>query len=222
MGDPVRVNMLMALRHEGSLSAGELARVGNVAPSTASEHLARMMGAHLIVQQKVGRQRLYSLAETDVCDLLDGVEALARRRMQNPAGAAGVTPGVIHARLCYDHLAGRLGCNLTNAVFAAGHVVHGKRGPRLTAEGRVWCVDFGVDERMIDEGHRCPLRLCSDWTEDTHHLGGAVASGLLDALRRRDWIRTRRGDLAVSVTPKGISGFRTELGIEVRRSIDQA
>ncbi len=216
MGDPVRVNMLMSLRHEGSLTATELARVGNVAPSTASEHLARMMTAHLVVQQKLGRQRLYSLADSTVCDLLDAIESIAGRQMADAPTAPTVSPGVIHARLCYDHLAGKLGCDLANALFAAGYLSHGMHGPEFTPRGidRLTC--FGVDPAKFEEGHRCPLRLCSDWTESRHHLGGAVASGLLDVLRNRDWIRTRRGELEVSLTPRGISGFRTEFGLETR------
>ena len=219
MGDPVRVNMLMSLRFDGSLSATELARVGNVAPSTASEHLARMMAANLVVQQKVGRQRLYSLADSDICDLLDGITAVAERQMQEPSTAPAISPGILHARLCYDHLAGKLGCDISNALFACGHLGHGENGPAVTETGRAWLLDFGVAPGMIEEGHRCPLRFCRDWTEGGHHLGGAVASGLLDAFRKRDWIRTRRGELEVSLTPKGISGLRTELAVEVRQPL---
>lgn len=216
MGDPVRVNMLMSLRLDGALSATELARVGNVAPSTASEHLARMMAADLIVQQKVGRQRLYSIADADICDLLDGVTAMAERRMKQTTAPIHST-ATLHARLCYDHLAGKLGCDVSNALFDKGYLRLGRKGPEITPDGATWLDTFGVDPATLEDGHRCPLRLCADWTEDGHHLGGSVASGMLEAFRQRDWVRTRRGDMDVSVTPLGISGFRRELGVEVRR-----
>ena len=52
LGDPVRVNMFLAMRFDGGLTASELALVGNVAPSTGSEHPAKMLEANLIVRQK--------------------------------------------------------------------------------------------------------------------------------------------------------------------------
>ena len=44
-GDPARVGMLHALMDGRALTASELARVANVTPQTASEHLAKMAAA---------------------------------------------------------------------------------------------------------------------------------------------------------------------------------
>ena len=216
MGDPVRMNMLMSLRLDGALTAGELAAVGNVAPSTASEHLARMMDAGLVVRQKSGRKRLYSLADADVCDLLDVLLALAEQRRDDHAGTVSLPEGVLHARLCYDHLAGRLGCAVSHALFARDVVRHGANGPQLTEHGQAWLSGFGIDARELLDAPRCAVRLCQDWTEKSHHLGGSVASSLLAAFRERDWVRTARGRPEVFVTPLGVTGFRDALGLDLR------
>ena len=47
IGDPARANMLFALKLDGRISAGELSVVAGVAPSTASEHLAKLAEAGL-------------------------------------------------------------------------------------------------------------------------------------------------------------------------------
>lgn len=218
MGDAVRVNMLLALRFDGGLTASELARVGNVAPSTASEHLARMTAAGLIVQQKIGRQRLYALADAEVCDILDSVTAMAERTRDNGAETSSLPEGLLHARLCYDHLAGRLGCSLTEAMFTKDILAHGRAGPRVTGIGAGWFRTFGIDHKTYEDRPRCGLRLCRDWTEDSHHLGGGLASALLDTFRQRDWVRTRRGEMQVFVTPKGITGLRDTLGLDLRQT----
>lgn len=220
MGDPVRVNMLLAMRFDGGLTASELALVGNVAPSTASEHLARMVDASLIVQQKAGRKRVYSLADAEVCDLLDSVTAMAEATRETTPLAEALPEGILHSRLCYDHLAGRLGCDVTAALFKTSVLSHGRKGPEVTTSGARWFRDFGLDHADFEDRPRCKLRLCRDWTEDTHHLGGGLASGLLDAFRKKDWVRTRRGDTQVFLTPAGITGLRESLGLDVRRAPD--
>jgi DNA-binding transcriptional ArsR family regulator len=217
MGDPVRINMLLSLRHDGVLTATELAGVGNVAPSTASEHLAKLMVSNLVVQQKSGRQRLYSLADGDVCDLVDGITALAEKNLLKSGTPVSLPKGVLHSRLCLDHLAGQLGCMVTNALFDRGVLHLAAQGPETTTYGRSWLVKVGVNERAMEDGLRCPLRLCHDWTESAYHLGGGVAGALLTAFRRNDWMRTRRGDAEVLLTPKGVSALSTELSLELRK-----
>ena len=77
MGDPARANMLCALKNEGALTATELAHVAGVAPSTASEHLAKLTRARMIAVQRQGRHRYYRLARDEVADALESLEALA-------------------------------------------------------------------------------------------------------------------------------------------------
>ena len=218
IGDPVRVNMLMALRLEGALTAGELAKVGNVAPSTATEHLAKMMAAELIVVQKLGRKRLYTMADDEACALLDGVEAMAMRQAKAGQNVPQLDRGLLHSRLCYHHLAGKMGCDVTDALFAEGILDHGRQGPALTARGREWITRFDIDAANLDDSPRMAVRLCMDWTEGRPHLGGALGSALLEGFRGRDWLRTKRGSSEVLVTPKGFSGFRTELGVDLRHA----
>lgn len=211
--------MLLSLRHDGILTATELAGVGNVAPSTASEHLAKLMASHLVVLRKSGRQRLYSLADGDVCDLVDGVTAFVEKK-KNQFGSGdplSLPQGVLHSRLCLDHLAGQLGCMITNALFDRGALRHAAHGPETTLYGRSWLAKVGVNEQALEDGLRCPLRLCHDWTQNAYHLGGGVAGALLTAFRRNDWMRTRRGDVEVLLTPKGVSALNTELDLDLRQ-----
>src|SRR4051794_41603721 len=61
VGDPTRAAMLVALLDGRPRTAGELGRLGRVAPSTASGHLARLLEGGLVTCEAVGRQRRYRL-----------------------------------------------------------------------------------------------------------------------------------------------------------------
>src|ERR671933_200861 len=56
IGEPARALMLSALLGGRELPAGELARVGGVAPSTASAHIARLIEAGLVAVEPRGRR----------------------------------------------------------------------------------------------------------------------------------------------------------------------
>lgn len=210
--------MLVALRYDGVLSATELASVANIAPSTASEHLAKLMAAGLVFQQKLGRKRLYTLADGDVCDLIDGVAAHADKNGSVQKSKASLPYAVLHSRLCLDHLGGELGCLISNTMFSNGIIRHTPNGPRTSLQGEKWLMDLGVGNCHPSEHLRCPLRLCHDWSQGGFHLGGSIAGEMLRIFRERDWLRFRRGEIAVAVTPKGVTGLRNALGLDLRNT----
>src|SRR5262245_20103451 len=87
--DPARSRMLIALMDGRALTATELALEAGVAPSTASSHLGRLEGAHLLTIARQGRHRYYRLAGRQVADVLEGLAALAGP----PARGASVRTG---------------------------------------------------------------------------------------------------------------------------------
>ncbi len=213
LGDPTRISMVMSLKQDGQLSAGDLAKVGNIAPSTASEHLSRLTDAGLLEQTKRGRHKYFRIAVPDLFDILDGLEALA---CTVGADREVMPPGMVHTRLCYDHLAGRLACGITDAMFDANYLRHTRQGLKLTSDGAKWLASRGADVATMMSAPRNTAVLCRDWTENRHHIGGAVGSAILAACKRMDWVRTRRGNSTVEITPKGHAGLRGELGLDLR------
>src|SRR5947207_5820308 len=71
VGDPGRARMLAALLDGRALTASELAGQAGVSPPTASEHLAKLLAAGLIVMRRQGRHRYHALASADVAGMLE-------------------------------------------------------------------------------------------------------------------------------------------------------
>src|SRR4051812_36220565 len=120
IGEPARALMLNALLGGRALPASELARVGGVAPSTASAHLARLAEAGLIAVEPHGRHRYHRLANEDVAHALEVLATVAPPLEIKTLRASNRADAESHARSCYDHLAGQLGVAITDCFIELG------------------------------------------------------------------------------------------------------
>src|SRR5262245_6384912 len=122
IAEPTRAAMITALLDDRPLAAGELARLAGVSPATASAHLARLLNGGLVTMIKQGRHRYYHLAGPEVAVVM---EALANLSTATPVPVRSLresrdAAALAQARTCYDHLAGRAGVALLEALLARG------------------------------------------------------------------------------------------------------
>jgi len=211
VGDPARARMLTALMSGIALTATELALEADVAPSTASEHLAKLTKARLLSTEKQGRHRYFRLADDDVGEMLEGLMTVATRHA--PRQRVGPADEAMrHARVCYDHLAGTMGVALFDALKSRG-VIRGRDAIDVTTSGERFLRDFGVDLDALTHARRPLTRLCLDWSERRHHLAGSLGAAILQRVFANRWARRELDARTVIFTPAGNSAFCTHFGI---------
>src|SRR5262252_2823000 len=137
IAEPTRAAMITALLDERPLAAGELARLAGVSPATASAHLARLLNGGLVKMIKQGRHRYYYLAGPEVAAVM---EALAHLSSATPVQVRSLresrdAAALAEARTCYDHLAGRAGVALLDALLAQGILTPAPNGGQTVAGG---------------------------------------------------------------------------------------
>ena len=154
-----------------ALTANELAFAARVSPQTASFHLAQLTGADLLAAEKQGHNRYFRLASPLVARMLESVMAVAGPKAKPlPAWRGG--EALRTTRTCYDHLAGRLGVALAEALSAAGHVALSPDGGEVTERGHAFLPGFGAEPA---QGRRVFCRPCLDWSERRPHIAGRLA-----------------------------------------------
>jgi DNA-binding transcriptional ArsR family regulator len=215
VGNPARANMLTALLDGRALSASELAYAGGVAPQTASEHLAKLNEGRLLALAKQGRHSYYRLASPLIARMLESIMAVAAdgpARYQ-PRWRGG--DALRNARTCYDHLAGRLGVALADALVERDRVALSDDGGIVTPQGEEFFLGFGVDLGERGRSRRPFCRPCLDWSERRSHLAGALGAALAARSFELGWITRKRDTRAVLITDKGERGFSETFGVEL-------
>jgi DNA-binding transcriptional ArsR family regulator len=212
VGEPARATMLSALLDGRALTATELAYAARVTPQTASTHLAKLTEAGLITPVRDGRYRYFHLASPKVAQMLDGIMAVALEHRPRYRPLSRQAQELRDARVCYDHLAGRLSIDLADFFTAHGYVVLGDEAAEITIAGTRFLAEFGIDLSAAGKRrHFC--RSCLDWTERRAHIGGAVGAALANRCFDLGWTERMKDSRAVIVTASGKQGFLETFGI---------
>lgn len=239
--DPTRARVLMALADGRALPASVLAAEAGVSPQAVSAQLSRLTDAGFLDVERSGRNRYYRLANPQVIDVIEALAPLSPvppvRSLRQSTRAAALRA----ARTCYDHLAGRLGVKVTQALIDRSVLVatdgiadtRRRAGDKLSSQlpehpyvlgqsADVVLSELGVpagyasgDVRGDRGGKRPLLRFCLDWTEQRHHLAGRLGAELLTTFVQAGWIDRSPRHRAVHLTPAGEDALRDRLGLKL-------
>ncbi|MEV0252470.1 winged helix-turn-helix domain-containing protein [Nocardia sp. NPDC050712] len=216
LADPTRAEICLVLLDGRAWTAGEVARHAGVAASTATEHLNRLLAGGLLAERRQGRHRYVQLADARVAELLEAMTGHLEppRQPVSSLRVATATAALARGRTCYDHLAGRLGVAITDAMIVR-ELLDPESGFALTDSGLAWLTGpLGVDEAALRKGRRPLVKPCLDWTERRTHLGGAAGAQLCRRLGDLEWVRRSGTGRAVRVTARGAAGLTDLLGID--------
>jgi hypothetical protein len=127
--------------------------------------------------------------------------------------ALATADALARARTCYDHLAGRLGVAVTDAMTRKG-LLDRANGLALTEAGGDWLGALGIDLAELGSRSRPVVRVCVDWTERRPHLAGGAGAQICSRFHANGWVRRIGDGRALLVTPTGHAALRELLEIE--------
>lgn len=215
IGDATRAKILTTLMAGKAFTAGELALSAAISPQTASNHLAKLLQAKLILCEAAGRHRYYKLASHQVAkaletlSLLSDVPAIAPSRNK-------FSLEIKQARTCYDHLAGELGVAISTALQIKKFIMLIGDQFQLTEKGCQFFENLSIDVKELLCQRRTFVRPCLDWTEREYHLAGNLGKALLTYfLEHRLIIRSKQQPRVVVLTTAGKKWLSLHLSIQL-------
>jgi DNA-binding transcriptional ArsR family regulator len=226
LAEPARAKVLLALADGRSLAASALALEAGVAPSTASHHLAKLVEAGLISATARGRHRYFTLAGPRVGELIEAVARVAPRQPITSLRQGPRAHAVRYARRCYDHLAGRLGVAVTDALREQGvlagrdagadpdHATSRRRATgnsyTVTERGAITLAELGISAQAGEV-----VRCCLDWTEQRDHIAGPLGRAVMTRLVDLGWLTRDPTTRAVRLTDAGRANLPDRLGVQL-------
>lgn len=207
MSDPSRAKMLCALMDGRAWTATELSAVADVAASTASAHLMKLLHNGLVVCVSQGRHRYYRLAGSDVAALLETMMGVSMKNARAPVSRTPVA--LRRARTCYDHLAGEIAVEIYAFMLREAWIA--EDGSALTRHGKCQLEKLGA--ALDPHTRRKPCSACLDWSERRFHLGGDAGAALLIAFEQKGWLRRVAGYREVTLSEEGNAAFFRLFGV---------
>jgi DNA-binding transcriptional ArsR family regulator len=216
LGNPARANILLALADGRALTATELAYAARVSPQTTSGHLARLRQANLLALTRQGRHSYFRLSSPKIARMIESIMVVAADGPQRYRPRWNGDEQLRTARTCYDHIAGRLGVGLADALTDRKLVVLTDDGGMVTRAGERFLGHLGVSLDAAKDGRRTFCRPCLDWSERRPHLAGALGAALAGVCFDRGWIERIRDSRALKISAKGERGFMDAFGISLK------
>ena len=206
--------MVSVLLDGRAMTASELALAARITPQTASTHLGKLTKAGLLAMNRNGRHRYFRLATPKVAEMIEGIVAVA---LENRPRFSPISPqarAVDAARICYDHLAGRLSVDLTDALIAREFILIDDEAAAITTAGTRFFSEFGIALPARRSVRPPACRLCLDWTERRSHIACPLGAAITQRLFDLGWIERMRRSHAVVVTPLGRRGLEETFGVD--------
>lgn len=218
VGEPARAAMLIELMDGRALTAHELARAAHVAAPTASRHLAQLVEAGLLHVEPRGRHRYHRLASAEVARLLESIMQLAGQAPARPRVLVGPRDADLRqARLCYDHIAGRLGLAIADGLLAERAIAFDGDSGHVTDRAGAVLQRWGLalDAQAQAPGSRRPYcRPCLDWSERQSHVAGRLGAMLCAHCLAQGWLLRKPDSRALTISGAGAARLRDLLGLQ--------
>jgi DNA-binding transcriptional ArsR family regulator len=216
IGDPVRSKILFALLDGRELTASELAFRGDASPQAASAHLAKLVEGGLLCARNAGRQRLFRIASAEIAHAIEVLASIAPVAPVTSLNQHSAMQRLRKARSCYDHLAGRLGVAVAEALAERRIISANSDAFTVTRNGERFFSDLGLNMDAARASRRNFARACMDWTERRHHVAGALGAALLDAFIEHEWVLRNPRDRSLEITRKGNDYLESTLGVRIK------
>lgn len=201
--EPSRAKIVWSLLDGRAYTASELALVADSSASSVSNHLSKLLNGDIVKVDVQGRHRYYSFANAEVAYAVESLANLVNSKPTSKSLTRLAQNDIQYCRTCYDHLAGKLGVQITEKLISKKLLQLQDKTFVVTQKGKKFFEDFGLDLTKLKKQRRQFAKACLDWSERRYHISGSLGAALLDKMLELDWLRRKENSRAIILTSHG-------------------
>lgn len=213
--EPSRAKIVWNLLDGRAYTAGELALVSDLSPTSVSNHMSKLLNGGIVKVDVQGRHRYYSFANPEVAYVVESLANLANQEPSSKPDKHLNKNDIKYCRTCYDHLAGKVGVLIVDKLISQEIIELKDKSFVVTENGNKFFRDFGLDLTDLQSQKRYFAKACLDWSERKYHLAGSLGAALLNRMLQLDWLRKTKNSRAIIVTSIGQSELREKFEVEL-------
>ncbi|WP_234117398.1 ArsR/SmtB family transcription factor [Clostridium hydrogenum] len=214
IADSSRSIMLMNLLG-GQRTAGELAKIAGIKPQTATFHLSKMVNAGIIEKTIYGRYSYFKLANEDVAKLLELLMKLSKSPKTKSLNQYIHSEALRNARLCYDHIAGKLGIRITEAFLRFSYIQLENDIFYVTEFGISKLIELEIINYRLKDIENLRGIKCYDWSEKNYHIAGELGKVITSGLIGLGWVKKSLVNREIGITEYGKKNLYKYFEIEL-------
>ncbi|MBT7615395.1 MAG: winged helix-turn-helix transcriptional regulator, partial [Rhodospirillaceae bacterium] len=184
LSHPIRLAILAALSDGAMWTTAEIAKATGLKPAVLRSHIVVLRDAGLVDTELHEGRHLHRIGDPEIGAALK--PATQRRTTSIAASLHG-------ARMCYDHLAGKLGVTLTQTMIDRKFLTPTARDFKLTERGERLFQGLGIELAALRRQRRHFARQCIDGSERRPHLAGGLGAALAGHMLEPGWIEHQEG-----------------------------
>lgn len=191
------VKILCALMDGRAWTATELGIAADIAASTASSHLSKLLTSGLISVISQGKYRYFRLANDEIANVIENLMCFSTDHVSQ---AKITTPKHLRrARTCYNHLASEVAVDIYHSLCQQKWIT--EDGRAITTLGLEQFKNMGIEFQATHSRNICCP--CLDWSERRFHLGGQIGAVFLNYAETQAWLTRHQGYREVTISEKG-------------------
>ena len=196
-------SMLMLLMDGKFHTVTELAKTANIKNHTATYHIKKFINLEWLEIYIQGRNHYYRLSNKSVAELIEQWLPISQFQTARSLNTNIENKILFNGRFCYDHLAGKLGVEITKWYIKNEFFKISESEIEITDKGINFFEKFGIEIDNLRKLKRHFCKVCMDWSERVYHIAGSIGKATAEFLLNNKWVERHGKSRGVRLTELG-------------------